>query len=732
LREQELAALAAQLASRPEAADVAAAEARVQTLQAELEGLIASQRDHLAALESLQRERESVVQTSQAQEKLVAESLRAQAEREQAVAAKLEGLFADRTAAEDRLRQQHLQELDHERRRYESLLAQGNGTHDALQQQLRDANTRLDVALREAVTSQRQLLTVSDQHAQRLEAWRQAADEGSARHAATLERTHGRHLEQLEAYRVELGELRATREAATTAADERLRTFIAREKEQRDSFESLQQALIASHERHLSQAAQQHREEREAQARLASQALEERERAQREAAERVQLSLISSHERLLSQTVQRHREERDELRQRLSITMQELLSAQELVRRKEEQLRSLSSSQSTELQALQVGWQEAIANQTALQERLLATTLERFELERTRLLADAEVARSALASALQERERITEQATASERSQASALEAAHARSQHLQSSLEATEAKLADVEQDLQRWAHRMSDAEAQYAASVAATQQDLVQLCSQRDLATQQLDIFRRELAAMDSHWTFRFTRWLRPVEWESLRPSHFSHDTPHQPSPVRSQENHPDSGNLASASCSPYAISKDSFAMNDLNSLLELQGRPFVEAAYRLLLKRSADPSGMASHLHQLRRGIPKSQILLLIAESPEGITSEIDHVPGMKALLDAARKQRPGRLRRIIMRVARALQEPVFQRLEVLEEQLDQIQQRLAVDHGILEQLLSRPTYAPPAETIIKDIEPSASPAPTTVLTVEELVAMAATVD
>lgn len=296
LREEELAALAAQLTSRPTASDVAAAEARVQTLQAELEGLIASQRDHLAALESLQRERESAVQANQAQEKLVAESLRAQAEREHAVAAKLEWLYAERTAAEDRIRQQHLQELDHERQRYESLLAQGNGAQDALQQQLRDAHARLDAALHEAIASQKQLLTVSEQHANRLEAWRQAADEASAQHAATLEWTHRRHRDQLAAYNFELAELRTTHDATTVAADERLHTFIAREKEQRESFETLQQALITSHERQLSQiAAEHHTERNELSHRLATTTQQLAIAKSQTAALRIELNHVTKH-----------------------------------------------------------------------------------------------------------------------------------------------------------------------------------------------------------------------------------------------------------------------------------------------------------------------------------------------------------------------------------------------------------------------------------------------------
>jgi hypothetical protein len=57
------------------------------------------------------------------------------------------------------------------------------------------------------------------------------------------------------------------------------------------------------------------------------------------------------------------------------------------------------------------------------------------------------------------------------------------------------------------------------------------------------------------------------------------------------------------------------------NIDSLLSLESEAFVRQAYRRLLNREADPSGLNSCLQQLRAGIPKEQILVAMESTPEG---------------------------------------------------------------------------------------------------------------
>lgn len=57
------------------------------------------------------------------------------------------------------------------------------------------------------------------------------------------------------------------------------------------------------------------------------------------------------------------------------------------------------------------------------------------------------------------------------------------------------------------------------------------------------------------------------------------------------------------------------------DLDTLLKLEDRAFVESAYQSILKRLPDTDGLNSHLTQLRNGTPKIDILLGLQNSLEG---------------------------------------------------------------------------------------------------------------
>ncbi len=56
-------------------------------------------------------------------------------------------------------------------------------------------------------------------------------------------------------------------------------------------------------------------------------------------------------------------------------------------------------------------------------------------------------------------------------------------------------------------------------------------------------------------------------------------------------------------------------------LDELLGLQDRAFVDCAYRTILKRPPDPQGLAHYLAHIRKGIPKTRILMQLRHSREG---------------------------------------------------------------------------------------------------------------
>src|SRR5688572_16175398 len=68
-------------------------------------------------------------------------------------------------------------------------------------------------------------------------------------------------------------------------------------------------------------------------------------------------------------------------------------------------------------------------------------------------------------------------------------------------------------------------------------------------------------------------------------------------------------------------------------VDALTALRDRAFVEAAYRVLLGREVDPSGLAGFVHQLRSGaLDKVDILGDLRHSPEGEQRAVD-IAGLK---------------------------------------------------------------------------------------------------
>lgn len=74
----------------------------------------------------------------------------------------------------------------------------------------------------------------------------------------------------------------------------------------------------------------------------------------------------------------------------------------------------------------------------------------------------------------------------------------------------------------------------------------------------------------------------------------------------------------------------------------LMEWFDRPFIELAYRIMLKRSPDPEGMRYYLKRLRAGHGRVAVLNQLWKSPESDPSW-DQVRELQATLDRFRKSR-----------------------------------------------------------------------------------------
>ena len=86
------------------------------------------------------------------------------------------------------------------------------------------------------------------------------------------------------------------------------------------------------------------------------------------------------------------------------------------------------------------------------------------------------------------------------------------------------------------------------------------------------------------------------------------------------------------------------------DLDELMALEGRPFVEAAYRRLLCRAADASGLAFYVSEIESGVPKHHILQALATSPEGRAAAV-HLDGLSELIEPRPSGRKSLFARIL---------------------------------------------------------------------------------
>lgn len=90
--------------------------------------------------------------------------------------------------------------------------------------------------------------------------------------------------------------------------------------------------------------------------------------------------------------------------------------------------------------------------------------------------------------------------------------------------------------------------------------------------------------------------------------------------------------------------AANKENQHSPHVNELLVLHGTAFVRAAYLAILRREADPGGLATYVALLRGGFSRTHVLDALACSPEARSRSADAgagLRGLKTLLKAYRK-------------------------------------------------------------------------------------------
>lgn len=92
---------------------------------------------------------------------------------------------------------------------------------------------------------------------------------------------------------------------------------------------------------------------------------------------------------------------------------------------------------------------------------------------------------------------------------------------------------------------------------------------------------------------------------------------------------------------------------AAPDLATLLSFDGRRFVEHAYRTLLQREADESGLAFYTAEVESGVSKITIVATLANSPEGRARGVQ-LDGLAPALASMAPARPSMSRRILQRL------------------------------------------------------------------------------
>jgi hypothetical protein len=99
-------------------------------------------------------------------------------------------------------------------------------------------------------------------------------------------------------------------------------------------------------------------------------------------------------------------------------------------------------------------------------------------------------------------------------------------------------------------------------------------------------------------------------------------------------------------------------------LDELLALQDEAFVRCAYKTLLRREVDSSGLASYLAEVRRGVDLETVVFILAASAEGQYAAPD-LPGLPTLM-SLRGRKPTVWSRALKHIGSELLRPLESRI------------------------------------------------------------------
>jgi hypothetical protein len=113
---------------------------------------------------------------------------------------------------------------------------------------------------------------------------------------------------------------------------------------------------------------------------------------------------------------------------------------------------------------------------------------------------------------------------------------------------------------------------------------------------------------------------------------------------------------------------------ASESAEQLLTLYDEDFVRCAYLSVLRRPADPMGLAGYLEQVRLGVNRAEILVALATSPEGRKIGAERLPGLTKIIIATPRRRNSLFSRIMSLLASGPLTPITARLQGHEFRLN----------------------------------------------------------
>ena len=247
--------------------------------------------------------------------------------------------------------------------------------------------------------------------------------------------------------------------------------------------------------------------------------------------------------------------------------------------------------------------------------------------------------------------------------------------------------------------------------ASLAELQADLMR---ERDQARDQLNDLRSTINTMASHWTWRWTGWLRPID-DTSRWSDCSSAAQRSPScntnpasPLLTTSLNVNTFTVTNESPMNATLSDDvqrsATSMHDSNAFSSRLAGPaahvddlllhhdlsFIEATYFSLLGRAPDATGRSIYLSQLRGGRSRESIIAAIARSQE-CRSKGPTLGGLAALMRSERRGALWLWQRVVSRwihapgthgddLVRRTANDVMRSLNQLSDQVDNLERRM----------------------------------------------------